>query len=145
MLSLTLRLVFALALIAGWASQADAFPQFKKQFEALYVEEGASEFGGLGKKEGCYICHKGKKGKHFPRNFYGETLDEYLGKKDRKDVEKIVASIKKIADESSDPSDADAPTFGELIAEGKLPGGLLEDLKAETEEASEESEGSDEG
>ena len=137
MLTPILRYALAMILMASWASQADAFPQFKKQFLALYAEEEGSAFNELSKKEACYICHEGKKKKKFKRNPYGEALDEYLGKKDRKNVEKIVDALKKVADESSDPSDAEAPTFGERIAEGKLPGGVLEDLMPAPEEGDE--------
>ena len=126
MLSLTLRFAFLVAFVASFVSQADAFPQFQKQFIVTYVEVEGSDFPELSKKESCYVCHQGKKVKnHYSRNAFGKALGEYLDKKDRKDKEKIVASLKKVAEESSDPSNAEAPTFGELIAEGKLPGGVL--------------------
>lgn len=135
-----LRSLLALACVACFAIPADAFPQFQKQFLATYADGTDEAYTELAKDAKCFVCHRGKKKKN--RNTYGEALHEYLGKKDKKDVEKIVASLEKVAAESSDPSNPEAPTFGELIAEGKLPGGTLEESKAEPE--SNESEDSDE-
>jgi hypothetical protein len=57
-------------------------------------------------------------------NAYGIALAERLDKKeDAKNVEKIKKALEEVAALSSDPSKADAPTFGKLIEEGKLPGG----------------------
>ena len=42
---------------------------------------------------------------------------------DAKNVEKIKKALEEVAALSSDPSKPDAPTFGKLIEEGKLPGG----------------------
>jgi hypothetical protein len=70
----------------------------------------------------CNVCHKGKSKKD--RNAYGHALAERLDKKeDAKNVEKIRKALEEVAALSSDPAKADAPTFGQLIAEGKLPGG----------------------
>lgn len=127
-----LRSLIALAGVACFAIPAGAFPQFQKEFIAKYADGTDEAYTELVKKDAkCYVCHQGKKKKN--RNTYGEALHEYLGKKDKKDVEKIVASLEKVAAESSDPSDPDAPTFGELIADGKLPGGTLDEMKTEPE------------
>ena len=112
---------------------ADAFPQFQKQFVAKYADGTDAAFTDLAKGAKCFVCHQGKKKKN--RNAYGEALHAYLGKKDKKDVEKIVAALETVAGASSDASVEDAPTFGELIAAGELPGGALEDAKQEPGDA----------
>lgn len=112
----------------GFCDIAGAFPQFAKQFVAKYTEDNA-DYEAKVKEAKCFVCHQGKSKKN--RNAYGEALHQYLGKKDRKDVEKILAALDTVAAESSDPGDADAPTFGELIAAGELPGGTLDECKEE--------------
>lgn len=119
----------AVALVAG---PAEAFPQFQKQFKITYLDAEGSTLPEVSKKEACFICHQGKKKKN--RNAYGEALHAYLGKKDRKDTEKIIAALETVAGEPSDAETEGAPTFGDLIAEGKLPGGPIEQAKLEPDE-----------
>ena len=106
----------------------------------MYVdEESDSELAMLvkNKKQRCLVCHQGKKKKN--HNPYGIHLTDMLDKKkDKKDVDKIVASLKKVAELRSDPEDDSSPTYGELIAAGKLPGGSLEDLLKEPEKSDSE-------
>ena len=74
------------------------------------------------KSVGCAVCHVGPGGKNKKeRNAYGAALQEILGKKNEKAVDKIKAALDKVAKESSNPGDAKAPTFGDLLKEGKLP------------------------
>ena len=108
-------------------SDAQADPAFKKRFEALYVKKNSTDpkdmaFAATVKKAKCNLCHKGKKKKN--RNAYGEQLAKLLDrKKDRKNKEKIDAAIKKVAEMKSDAGDENSLTYGELIAQGKLPAG----------------------
>lgn len=125
----------------GLCDIAAAFPQFAKQFVAKYTEDNA-DYEATVKEAKCFVCHQGKSKKN--RNAYGEALHQYLGKKDRKDVEKILAALDTVAAESSDPGDADAHTFGELIAAGELPGGTLEECKEEPADDEESSDSKDE-
>lgn len=132
-----LRSLLALMVALGVVAPAAAFPDFQKQFFAKYADGTDEAFTDLCKKEAkCFICHQGKKKKN--RNPYGQALHEHLGKKDKKDVEKILAALDTVAEQSSNPDDPDAPTFGELIAEGKLPGGDLDTAKEEPAEEGEE-------
>ena len=107
-------------------SHAQADPAFKKGFESLYVKKDSTEpqdmaFAAAVKKIKCNLCHMGKSKKK--RNTYGNQLAELLDrKKDRKNKEKIEVAIKKVAGMKSDANDENSPTFGELIAQGKLPG-----------------------
>jgi cytochrome c2 len=109
---------------AGSAREAFAIKQFAEEFKAVYVKEGTPLAAEVETAK-CNVCHKGKSKKN--RNAYGEALAELLDKKaDKENKEKIRQALETVAKESSDPANPDAPTFGDLIAEGKLPGGPLE-------------------
>lgn len=124
--SLTIR-VFSLALAIGLGAigrDAFAIKQFSDQFKELYVKEGTPLAAAVETAK-CNVCHKGKK--KTDRNAYGEALAKLLDKKaDKDDVEKIRKALETVANESSNPDDPAAPTFGDLIEEGKLPGGPVE-------------------
>lgn len=104
---------------------AQAVDAFKKEFEAKYVKKdgGSPEevaFAAAVGKAKCNVCHYGTNKKN--RNDYGKALDELLDKKaDVKDKEKIAAALDTVADMKSKPGDESAPTFGDLIKQGKLP------------------------
>ena len=69
----------------------------------------------------CGVCHMGPGGsKKKERNAYGAALAEAVGKNEKAPA-KIDAALDKVAKESSIPGDAKAPTFGDLLKEGKLP------------------------
>jgi hypothetical protein len=124
--SLSFRLaVFGLgAVVALSAGEAFAIKQFFDEFKEMYVKEG-SPLAAEVETAKCNVCHKGKSKKD--RNAYGEALAKLLDKKeDKKNVKKIRQALETVAAESSDPADAAAPTFGDLIAAGKLPGGPAE-------------------
>jgi hypothetical protein len=64
----------------------------------------------------CNVCHFGKSKKD--RNAYGEALADLLDKKEDKDnVEKIRASLEKVAGMEG----PDGATFGDRMKAGKLP------------------------
>jgi hypothetical protein len=116
-----LGLVFALATSAR---EALAIKQFADQFKEVYVKEGTPLAAEVETAK-CNVCHIGKNKKD--RNAYGTALAKLLDKKEDKDnVEKIRDALAAVAKESSDPANADAPTFGALIEAGKLPGGPAE-------------------
>jgi hypothetical protein len=110
------------ALMAGGpVREAYAIKQFADEFKAVYVKDGTPLAAAVEEAK-CNVCHVGKSKKD--RNVYGEALAERLDKKeDAKNVEKIKKALEEVAALSSDPSKADAPTFGKLIQEGKLPVG----------------------
>jgi hypothetical protein len=128
-LALTLSLVVVAVLAT--TRPAHAIPQFQKEFVILYVgDDKDSDFGKLVKQAGCFTCHQGKLRKN--HNPYGEHLDELLDKKtDMKNPEKIVEALKKVEAMHSVAGDDKSPTYGELIKQGQLPGGSLEDVKKE--------------
>ncbi len=124
--SLKIR-VFSLALAIGLGAigqEAFAIKQFSDQFKELYVKEGTPLAAEVETAK-CNVCHKGKK--KTDRNSYGEALAKLLDKKaDKDDIEKIRKALETVANESSNPEDPAAPTFGDLIEAGKLPGGPVE-------------------
>jgi adenosylmethionine-8-amino-7-oxononanoate aminotransferase len=107
--------------VAGSARHAFAIKQFADEFKAVYVKEGTPLAAAVEEAK-CNVCHVGKSKKD--RNSYGHALAERLDKKeDAKNVEKIRQALVEVAALSSDPTKPDAPTYGALIDQGKLPGG----------------------
>ena len=119
--------LLALALIVSIGAtsrEAFAIKQFADQFTALYAQDGMPLAAAV-KTAKCNVCHVGKK--KTDRNAYGEALAKLLDKKtDKEDIEKIRKALETVANESSNPEDPAAPTFGDLIEAGKLPGGAVE-------------------
>ncbi|HEX3724946.1 MAG TPA: hypothetical protein VHV08_01835, partial [Pirellulales bacterium] len=113
---------------------AQALPPFLKEFQAKYVKADSADdkdkaFAELVAKTKCNVCHMGSEKKM--RNAYGTQLSTLL-KKDNFKSERmqaepdkckaeIIAGLDAVAAMKS--GEGDAPTFGELIAQGKLPGG----------------------
>ena len=118
----------AFAILLGPAAPpAKAIKPFLDEFQTTYVKRDSSDkkdkdFVVAVEKVKCNVCHEGKSKKD--RNVYGMALDLLLDKKaDKDDKEKIKKALVTVADLKSDPVKSDAPTFGQLIAQGKLPGG----------------------
>jgi hypothetical protein len=108
--------------VAAWCGQAFAIKQFADEFKAAYVEEGTPLAAEVEKAK-CNVCHMGKSKKD--RNAYGQALSELLDKKEDKDnKDKIRQALETVAAKPS--AGAGSPTFGDLIKEGKLPGGPAE-------------------
>ena len=116
---------FGLAISLGAAGrEAFAIKQFSDQFKELYVKEGTPLAVAVESAK-CNVCHKGKSKKD--HNSYGIALEKLLDKKaDKDNVEKIREALETVSKETSNPDDPAAPTFGDLIEEGKLPGGPVE-------------------
>lgn len=132
---LSLAATFALSVtFVTSVDEAYAIPQFKKEFDAKYVDEDSDDpvkqgFAEKVKEAKCNVCHFGKKKKD--RNSYGNALAELLDKKeDKSNKEKIQESLDKVSAMKTDPNDENSPTYGELFDSGDLP----EDKKAPAEE-----------
>ncbi len=113
---------------------AQAIPAFYKGFQEKYLktdstEESDKTFADLvTKKAKCNVCHEGRSKKM--HNAYGLKLKDLLKKDDFKAArvkaepekcnEEINAALDKVAAMKSGGDDS--PTYGELIAQGKLPG-----------------------
>jgi hypothetical protein len=132
-------LLAVLAVACVRVQPAAAIAQFQAAFMREYINDHEDkEFAKYVKtKAKCHICHQGKVSpKNVHHNGYGKHLVELLDpKKDNKDQAKIKAALEKVAEMHTDPEDDKSPTYGELIAASKLPGGDLEESKKEPEEA----------
>lgn len=116
------------------AEPAFAWKQFQDQWWEIYTEDAGPDFQKLVKKEAkCLVCHQGKRRQN--HNDYGIHLVKLLTKADRRDEQKIVEAIKTVGKMHSDQKDEESPTYDEIIASGKLPGGDLEELKKEPKKA----------
>jgi hypothetical protein len=130
--------LFALAvLFVAWlVSPAAAVLQFYKVFQAEYLDNHPDQdWVAVVKKPAnrCFICHQGKIRKN--HNLFGDHLVPLLDRrKDAKDQEKILATLKQVVVLPFDPANPAGETYLDRIQAGKWPGGELEDLKQESEE-----------
>jgi len=115
----------AVAFVVGASARpAYAIKQFFDQFKAVYVKPDSSDANEKAlaaevETAKCNVCHVG--GNKKERNSYGDALAELLDKKeDKENVEKIKKALETVAAKPSGVGDA---TFGDLIKQGKLPGG----------------------
>lgn len=113
-------LVLTLSAVAALApAPAFAIKQFADEFKAVYVKEGTPLAAAVETAK-CNVCHVAGEDKKI-RNAYGEALAERLDKKaDAKNVEKIRQALAEVA---ALPSAVAGKTFGDLIADGRLPAG----------------------
>jgi len=118
--------LFVLVVLVGPAAEpAKAIKPFRDAFIAKYVKADSSDakdkaFAAAVDKAKCNVCHVGSSKKD--RNAYGAALDSLLERKtDKDDKEKIAAALDKAAEMKCDPNDPNAPTFGQLLSDGKLP------------------------
>jgi len=131
-----LRAAWSVLLLAVAAAPALAIPPFMKEFQAKYLkpdsaDEKDKEFAKLvSDTTKCNVCHvQGQEKK--VRNAYGNEVSMLLKKdnfkaerlKDEADkvTAEIVAALDAVAAKKS--GDDASPTYGQLIAEHKLPGG----------------------
>jgi hypothetical protein len=119
--------VMVAVVVVSASRPAFAIKQFFDEFKAAYVKPESADpnekaLAAEVETAKCNVCHAGKSKKD--RNAYGNALADLLDKKeDAKNVAKIKESLEKVAAMPSVPGKADAPTFGDLIKQGKLPGG----------------------
>lgn len=138
-----IRLFVVLAIAVGMLSAVPrtgfAIPPFSQEFQAKYVNPESSDANvkklsqaALADETGkCLVCHVAGKPKT-ERNDYGAALAVLLKKdnfkKARLDAEpekvkqEIGAALDKVAAQKLDANQADSLTFGQLIAQGNLPG-----------------------
>jgi len=128
--------LLALLLTAGPAAgPAHAIKPFADEFTAKYVKKEGKErkdqdFARLVEEAKCFVCHVGKSKKD--RNPYGVELAKLLDNKtDKANKDKIHSALAKVEKLPSNPQDKNSPTFGQLIQQGKLPGGAPAAEKAE--------------
>jgi hypothetical protein len=125
-------LVFCAAVAGVFSARpAGAVKPFLEQFKALYVDPKTSDhemqiFNAAVAKKGCGLCHYGKPRSGGKLNVYGKELKKLLvAKTDAANSQKIRKALEKVADMNSKPDDADSPTFGKRIKQGKMPVGEI--------------------
>jgi hypothetical protein len=115
-----------LAVMFATTRPALATKPFKDEFDKKYnvksptsdMEKSLAEKVNTAK---CNVCHEGTSKKK--RNVYGQAVNQYLKKTDMKDIAKIQEALAKVEADHSVKGDDKSPTFGDLIKQGKLPGG----------------------
>jgi len=112
-------------LVVGAAPRpAFAIKEFFDEFKAVYVKPDSADANEKAlaaevETAKCNVCHAGSSKKE--RNAYGNALADLLDKKeDKKNAEKIRKALETVA---AMPSADGGPTFGDLLKQGKLPGG----------------------
>lgn len=122
--------LLALALAIVTPPPAAAHPEYQRAFQTEYAKspDVDKDFRKLVRTAKCYLCHQGKEDRK-NYNRYGKALTAHLVEADKKNKEKIAAALEAVAAQLSDGEGS--PTFGELIGQGELPGGSLEDSKKE--------------
>jgi hypothetical protein len=132
-----MRSLILIALLGVLSTMGIGTPQAlaTAQFQAVFLKEYVNDhkdkdFAKMVKtKARCHSCHRGKKVGPY-HNAFGKHLIALLDpEKDKKDVDKIKAALEKVVNMHSDPKDEKSPTYGELLEQGKLPGGDLEAAK----------------
>ena len=131
-----MRTVLSLVLLIGLSSSAFAIGELKKEWQATYLgDEASDEFKTAAKKASCNVCHlKGKdKKKEEGRNEYGAMMSKFLKskkvdiddlKKEYKDDSTKEAAKKKIAamfEAVGKQKSKDGDTFAAKIKANKLP------------------------
>jgi predicted ATP-dependent protease len=106
---------------------AQAVPEFKKKFDAKYVEASADEkFKTAAEEAKCNVCHYGKSKKN--RNDYGLALSELLKKDDYKadrikaQPEQVEKEIYEAFEKIEAVKSTNGQSYGERIKSGELPG-----------------------
>ena len=121
-----------------------AIAPFQKAFYEKYINRKKNpEFYAKVKIAKCWLCHnydpeEPKKKKK--NNSYSLELAKLLDKeKDKKEKEKILKALETVAAIHSDPKNESSPTYGELITQGKFPGGkpVMPPKNISTEEVTE--------
>jgi hypothetical protein len=116
-----------LLLVTSAPDLAVAVIPFSKAWTARYVDGNANkEFVAAAGAAKCNVCHKGASKKE--HNEYGLALKKHLKKKEYEALNAAnpAAAAKYIQDgldAAAKEKNAAGKTFGELIKEGKLPGG----------------------
>ena len=115
----------ALGIFVLGPQPAEAIPQFKTEFDHLYVKADSTDekdkaFAESVKKVKCNLCHVGKNKKDL--NAYGKALGELLDKKaDKKNKEKIQQALETVGGMHTDSTKPDSPTYGDRIKNHELP------------------------
>lgn len=124
---LSVVISFSVIWLVFSSQTARAISPFLRAFEAKYVKADSQDPKDVAFAEAvaaakCNVCHAGAtKAK---RNPYGVELAILLDMEtDGDNAEKIAQSLDAVAKKRVKPDDPKSLTFGDLIQQGKLPGG----------------------
>jgi hypothetical protein len=125
LISIFSLMVLACAALASIDSARARLP-YKKEWEKRYVKKDSAlpaekALTVAVETAKCNVCHMGESKKE--HNTYGTELKKFLTKNDQKNKEKIQKAFEEVEKMRSPEGGAGSPTFGELIKQGKLPGG----------------------
>lgn len=130
MKKVSMFLVCGFATVAFCAVPAHAVQEFKKQFDAKYVEgNGNAKFVEAAGAAKCNICHDANSKSKKDRNEYGKALSKFLMKDNFKadrikdEPDKVKAEILEAFKKAEDLKASSGKTFGDIIKSGALPGG----------------------
>ena len=106
------------------AQTAMAHKEFKEVFVKEYVKADSTDpkdmaFAKAANTASCAICHSPKDKKI--RNAYGKVVEKFLTGVKKSETDKIKEGLEKAAEEHTVAGDATSPTYGDKIADGKLP------------------------
>lgn len=128
----------AVLLVMLGAQSVEAHVQFQKQWVEMYIDkddkspENKAYIKLVAKgKDRCLVCHQGKKRHNY--NPYGQQFVGNLTEDDKKDDDKIKEWLTKVGKMHSNADDDSSPTYNELIADRKFPGGDVEELRKPVE------------
>jgi hypothetical protein len=123
-------LVCGFAVLSYCAAPAHAVMEFKKQFDAKYVEgNGNAKFVEAAGTAKCNICHDANSKSKKDRNEYGRALSTLLKKDNFKadrisaEPDKVKAEILEAFKKVEEMKAASGKSFGDIIKAGALPGG----------------------
>ena len=115
-----------LLIVISCPEPASALLPFSNEWKAKYVTGSSNkEFVAAAGAAKCNVCHKGVNKKE--HNEYGLALKKHINKKKYEELKAHPAATVKYIQDGLDATEketnAAGKTFGELINEGKLPGG----------------------
>jgi hypothetical protein len=139
--AITVVILFSFLASCLVCPRAMAIASFQSAFYKKYVDRKKNpDFHARVKLAKCWLCHNydpEEPSKKLKNNSYSLELAKLLNHEhDKKDKEKIVKALETVATIQNNPDDENSPTYGELIVEGKFPGGepVMPPKKSEGEE-----------
>jgi hypothetical protein len=115
------------AMAVSLVGSAQARPPYPAIFKEVYEGNGAAIKDAITGDKKCNVCHEGTDKKM--RNEFGKALSKHFGKDDftklKGDKEALAAGLKEAFKKVEKDKNSDGKTFGELLKDGKLPGGAL--------------------
>jgi hypothetical protein len=128
-----LRTILLIAIALCLAQQAGATVKFQRVFVDDYLADHPDRpfVDYVRTTAKCYTCHQGCKNRQNHNAFGGALAKRLDAAADRNDVAKILAAFVEVESLPADAANPAGPTFGQRIADGKLPAGEVEQSQSE--------------